>query len=121
MPSQATHIVNTYFTLFNRAANVPEDLERLVSLFAPDASIVDDWHPAASGRDEIRAFFRSLYESSPHSYHVWTVRPQEGDLVVTDWAVTGRRRNGPLLSLSGTDTMRLNADGKIVCLRVSHN
>ena len=109
--------MDTYFTLSDTAGDNSDDLDRLVALFDPDATIEAADGSSFTGREALTGFFREFFARNTKSRHVWITEKTE-DGYETHWAVAVQRKNGHVFSLEGTDYGKINKDGLIYHLKV---
>lgn len=112
------NVLDTYFRLSDTAGSNRRDFEQLVGLFSPDAVVTPNQGQTVSGAQAVRDFFESFFSRNVLLRHVWTTRPDSSSGVAVDWAVAGRRQDGGVFALAGTDTATLGPDGKITTLQV---
>ncbi|MDN6428324.1 MAG: nuclear transport factor 2 family protein [Propionibacterium sp.] len=117
----SAHTLDRYFALSNTAGQDSGDFEELLSLFAPDATLVSGLGEPASGTTAIAAFFRTFFARNTELHHVWNTRSTGVETFAVDWAVAGRHKDGAVFAISGTDTARLDDQGKICSLQVTVN
>jgi ketosteroid isomerase-like protein len=103
--------VTAYFESLNAEA-----LDRLAELWAPDAELRAVGSRPRTGRDQVMAYFASLF--GPWAEH--EDRPTRfivaGDTVVVEIRFSGATRDGKRLSFDAVDVFDLQGDGAIARL-----
>ncbi len=112
-------ILDEYFRLSDAAGTDQAAFRNLMDCFSEDSSV----RPAGTGREivgkaAIRQFYAEFFRGSRDLRHVWTTRRRE-DRLEADWAVVGRRPDGTLFALQGTDLAELDDRSKIRKLTIS--
>ena len=78
------------------AATNAHDLEALVGCFAPEYVNETPLHPARGfrGRDQVRDNWRTIFAGVPDVRAVVLRAASDGDLVWSEWEMSGHRRDG---------------------------
>jgi len=78
------------------AATNAHDLDALVGCFAPDYVNETPLHPARgfSGREQVRDNWRMIFAGVPDVTAVVLRAVSDGDVVWSEWEMSGRRRDG---------------------------
>lgn len=111
-------VVDSYMSIFDRAAQDPAAVEEFRSIFALDATveIVEGGEPVR-GLDAIIAVYRAIAAETAYSRHFWTVTVLDDDTLEGRFAAALREADGSLVSMSGIQHATLNSDGLITNLR----
>lgn len=108
-----THILNSYFQLFDASRTDEQAMAKLLDLFTPDAEIVLNGAKKTGFTDFIHAFY-TFNADIKHMWDGWVEQPNGS--YKTNWAVCGKTQGGAVYAKTGIDIARLNEDGKIIYL-----
>jgi steroid delta-isomerase len=98
------------------------DVDRWVSIFAPDAESHDPvGTPPLLGHDTLRQFLTEIFSVFETigliEDHIFVT----GDSAAVKWTGLGRGRNGKDVIFEGIDVIECNPDGKIISVRAYWN
>ncbi|HSY70186.1 MAG TPA: nuclear transport factor 2 family protein [Edaphobacter sp.] len=98
------------------------DVDRWVSIFAPDAESHDPvGTPPLLGHDALRQFLTEIFSVFETigliEDHIFVT----GDSAAVKWTGLGRGRNGKDVIFEGIDVIECNPDGKIISVRAYWN
>lgn len=108
------------------AATNAHDIDTLVSCFAPDYSLANPAHPARSftGRDQVRRNWTALFAGVPDLRCEVTATAVAGDMVWTEMAMSGSRRDGHRHEMAGVMVFRVTqgqiSEGRFFLEAVDH-
>ncbi|MCL2677334.1 MAG: nuclear transport factor 2 family protein [Streptococcaceae bacterium] len=107
-----------YFELSDTANINVKDFNKIISLFAEDASIISGLSENVNGKEEIIQFFKQFFTRNKELKHFFNVH-FKNEQVYVDWAVAGRNIEGNVFSLQGRDDFEFDSNNKIKKLIVN--
>jgi AcrR family transcriptional regulator len=111
-------VLDRYITLFDRAVHDPAELERLHTIYAPDATVqlTEEMEPV-TGLEAITEFYRGMCGTMADSKHLWDVTEFDDGRLECTWISVSRLRDGRLVVGSGIERATVNAAGLLTSLR----
>jgi uncharacterized protein (TIGR02246 family) len=121
MPAKSPAEVHELFAKYFSAG----ELEPLMSLYEPNATLLPLGQHAVSGLEEIRVAMTGFLESAPAMELTVKKTVQSGDiaLVMSDWILSGSDADGRPFARTGrtSDVVRRQADGRwLLVIDVPH-
>ncbi|WP_223066558.1 nuclear transport factor 2 family protein [Paenibacillus caui] len=110
-------ILDQYFELSYQAGHDKVAFKELVNLFSDKAVVRPAGGAEIKGKESIETFYKEFFRKNVVLHHVWATQTSE-DKLTTAWAVAGRRADGTVFALQGTDIAKLDPEGKIQTLDV---
>ncbi len=111
--------VDKYFKLVDTAGRGKDQLNELANLFADDGILTPAGMKPINGKKAILEYLTTFYTTvADESRHFYNTTSDSRNRVEADWAVSGRLKQGSLVSLQGHNLFELTDDGKIKSLSV---
>lgn len=106
-------IAKDLFDAFNA-----HDLDRIMSHFADDSSLdmprgPDEWGQRYVGKEAVREGLASRFKGLPDVHYSEDRHWASGDMVVSEWLLTGTRAGGERVRVRGCDHYEFR-DGKVI-------